>query len=243
MARRLIQEPEQAQRGDPIGGTEFRHPAYAQISATRTTGNAVLYGSDFVHHQSIRIQIAKSRLTRSLSNDWLSADSLPYIEVELSEAQWASFVSSMNVGSGTSCTLRYFNKEEIAGLPDPVSRTDTFSTEAGETMREALAALDELRAEIKASGLSGKKADALLRKTDAARQHISGNMQFVGDQFVEHMEKVTEAAKVEVNAYAVNTLMRAGLVALTDGRPVIELLTEPGKPVSASQPSPMSETA
>lgn len=226
MTRRTIQEPVQTVRKDPMGGVEFSHPAYARIGASRVTGGAVLYGSDFVHQQHICIRIYKSKLTRSLSNDWLFADSTLYIEVDLSEAQWASFVSSMNVGQGTSCTLRYLGGDEIPGLPDPEVRTDTFGREASQTMNKALAALQDLKASVKAAGLSGKKADEILRKADAASAHISGNMRFVADQFGEHMERVTEAAKVEVNAYAVNTLMRAGIAALSGGKPVIELLTK-----------------
>jgi hypothetical protein len=235
VSRRPIQEPTQTKRSDPLGGTEFTHPAYAQIGASRVTGAAVLYGSDFVHHQYICVRIAKSTLTRSLSNDWLFADSLPYIEVDLSEAQWASFVSSMNVGSGVSCTLRFRDKQEIPGLPDPVQRTETFAAEAKQMMGRALTELKSLEEAIHGSGLSGKKVEALSRQVQSARSAISGNLGFVADQFGEHMEKVTESAKVEVNAYAINTLMRAGLQALSNGKPVIELLTDASSTAAGAQ--------
>lgn len=216
MARKT-QEPEVTQETGPMEGRRYKHPAYAQIGASRVSGAAVLYGSDFKHQNFVRISIAKSELVRNLSNDWAFASSVPYIEIDLSEAQWATFVSSMNVGSGTKCTVRQLGGEIIPGLPDPESRKDQFHGEAGDMMAEALAELAALRAEVVESKMSQKQKDAILSKAQSVQQHITGNLAFVLDQFGEHMERTVEKAKIEINAYATNAVMHAGLNALTGG--------------------------
>jgi hypothetical protein len=109
----------------------------------------VLYGSDFTHQNFVRIRVAKSSLRRDLSNDWVHADMSPYLEIDLSVAQWASFVSSLNVGSGTQCTLRTMKgMGEIPELPAPASRRDQFRDEAREACKTAFDAIEELRASV-----------------------------------------------------------------------------------------------
>ncbi|MFM0608667.1 hypothetical protein PQR05_29475 [Paraburkholderia sediminicola] len=216
MARR-IEEPTITEDNARVGDKSLRyeHPAYAQIAASRVSGHVNLYGSDFSHQHFVRIKVARSSIRRDLSNDWVSADLTPYIEVDLSEAQWASFVSSMNVGGGTQCTLRFLKGEgEIADLPAPASRRDQFKSEAIAACREAFAAIDELKAAIAETKLSQKQRDDLMKRADSVRGRLNGSLPFVLDQFGEHMEATVEKAKSEINAYYVATVHRAGLAAL-----------------------------
>lgn len=191
------------------------HPAYAQIGASRVSGSARLYGSDFVHQNFVRIRISKSEMHRSLANDNPYGSNQSYIEVDLSEAQWATFVSSMNVGWGTQCTLRYRDREEIPGIAAPAEdRQQQFKREAAERAERAVAQMDELAAEIDALKVSEKQKNALKGRLTTARMQLTSNIPFVLDQFAENMEKTVEKAKVEVNAYVLNTIQRAGLQAL-----------------------------
>jgi hypothetical protein len=201
-----------------------KHPAFAQIGASRVSGSARLYGSDFVHQNFVRVRIGKSELHRSLANDNPYGGSAGYIEVDLSEAQWASFVSGMNIGFGVQCTLRYRNGQEIPGIAAPEEdRQQQFKREVKERADRALAQMDELVAEIAALKLSEKQKNALQGRVSAARMQLTNNIPFVLDQFAENMEKTVEKAKVEVNAYVLNTIQRAGLDALgvKSGTPVI----------------------
>lgn len=205
MARK-VQEPSCNAQGDSMGGDLYEHPAYAQIGASRVSGGAILYGSDFRHQYYITIRIAKSALRRSLSNDWPLATGLPYIEVSLSEAQWATFISTLNVGSGVQCTLDYLGGNEIPGIPNPVRRQEQFANEMDRNNSEAHARIDELRRLVQESGLSAKKRDDILRKIDGVKGSFGGNTKFIAEQFGEHMEKVAQSAKVEINAYALHMM-------------------------------------
>ena len=101
-----FQQPTAEKVGSNITETVESHPAYAQISASRVSGQTNLYGSDFSHQNYVTISIHASELHRSLSRDW-AFSRREYIEVAMSESQWAAFVSSMNVGCGIQCTLSH----------------------------------------------------------------------------------------------------------------------------------------
>lgn len=191
------------------------HPAFGQISANRINGRGIrLYGSDFEHHNTIQITIYESYLNRGLSND-RHHNGKQLIEVELSEAQWATFVSSLNCGMGVQCTLRARETDYmIDELPAPKDRLEQFRGEAQETVRDAMAKLDELAEKVKMMGLPAGKLTTIIRAVALAKQEIEDNLPFVAKQFSEHMETTVERAKIEVNAYATSAIQRAGLAAL-----------------------------
>lgn len=197
----------------PVSDTIETHPSYGQIGASRVSGGAVLYGSDFVSQHYVTITISKSELHRGLNNDWPhSREEL--ISVALTEAQWATFVSSMNAGRGVQCTLEHIGCEPIPQIDKPTDRRAQFASELKERFAEATTALNELRAEIDAAKLSEKAKDALRSKLHSAERNITPNLKFVADQFDEHMEASTEKAKIEVASYIEAHIRRAGLSVL-----------------------------
>lgn len=202
------------------------HPAYGQITLHKINGSSVLYGSDFVHHQCVRITIHRSELNRSLSQDWHhQRDTL--IEVDLSEAQWANYVSSFNLGSGVPCTLRYVANDEVPikpYLPDPDLRRE-YSVEVAKRLDDAALSLYKLKEKIKAETIKlPKKVQAeLLEPIERAITQIKSNVPFVKESFDKHVEDSIEKAKVEVNAYATNIIMRAGLEAIEQRKQLLEI--------------------
>ena len=212
--RGLTQEPVATKNEGPMEGIEYRHPAYASISAHRVSGGAVLYGSDFQHQHYVTIKIGPAHLRRTLANDWHFAELGSYVEVNLSEAQWAHFVSAMNAGSGTQCTLTDLMGDQIPGLAEPTDRRQQFSLEADERMQRALRSIEDAKEAVKASGLSQKKQAELLSKMDRARADIGSNLHFVADQFSEHIENTVERAKSEVDGYMTGAMRQLGLQAL-----------------------------
>lgn len=212
---------------DPVSESVETHPAYAMIGASRVSSTGhYLYGSDFRHQHFVTITVRRGEMHRSLSRDWHSARE-EYIEVALSEAQWATFVSSLNTGSGVPCTLQAKDGRYVSRIPQPEPKADLFKSELTERFSDGRKALAELRARLEA-GKGGKESLKLL---DRALREISGSAQFVSDQFGEHMEEVVERVKIEVNAYAQQTLMRMGLdAAKTDLPLALEAKAEEKKP-------------
>lgn len=220
-----IQEPVATESRSNSGGTKtvYKHPAYAQIRANRVTGGTTLYGSDFVHHNFITIAIARSELTRELAHDWHFARQ-DEIEVTLSEAQWATFVSSLNVGTGTPCTLTHLRGEVVPSLPyrnaadDHKKEVHAKITEATKIVDEAMKALDE---ELGPS-LSSKKKAIVMERLTRLRRELGSNLPFVADSLDRHMEQTVEKAKIEVHAYANSVIQRTGLAALA-GNALLQL--------------------
>ena len=200
--------------------TVTTHPAFAQIAASRVSGHAHLYDSDFSHQHYINVTIRRSQLHRTLSRDWAFGTE-DLITVAMSEAQWATFVSSMNMGSGTPCTLQREGGKSIPSLPPAESVDHQFKHEVRATL---LHISEELKKCV--SGIDGPLGKGSAKELRAQIEHLSfalvDSTSFVSTRFDEHVEETVEKAKVEINAYVGNAVARAGLEALSGGRAVIE---------------------
>lgn len=193
------------------------HPAFGQISVSKVNGGrTALYGSDFLHHNTVRLEICTSEHNRNLSHDWYF-EKERQIEIEMSEAQWATFVSSFNT-TGVPCTLRYVIGDPSGsrpGLPDPDLRRE-FSNEVGKAFEASLDELEKLRNKIEGSKLPKKTQSDLVDHIRMAIQEIASNVPFVKESFDKHVETSIEKAKTEVNAYMTGEVMRAGLQVLQE---------------------------
>ena len=203
---------------DPYGS--FTHPAYGSISASRVTGASMLYGSDFEHQNTVRVRIGPATWRRNLNQDWHHGSLSSYIEVELSEAQWATFVSTLNSGSGTPCTITERDGRLVPGLPPPDPKQDVFKAEVAGKLNHALQVLNEALAAIDAESLSGAAKTRLKAKVEKAKQELKDNLPFVIDSFGEHVEDKIEEAKVEIEAHLQHAIVTRGLQALEGARPV-----------------------
>ena len=202
------------------------HPAYAMIGASRVsaTPGAELFGSDFLHGNYVTISVKRARLDRGLSSDWHHGHGTDLIEVAVSEAQWATFVSAMNVGDGVPCTLRYIEGQSVPGIErDQGGRREQLNDEVRQTLADALTALEALRDDA-----PSKK---YREKVESAIQQIKSNLPYVARQFDKHAENTVEKAKMEVNAYVTQTLQRAGMTAIGRAAPI--LLTTDEEPPDA----------
>lgn len=192
-------------------GVEFKHPAFGQIRASRVQGgHGVLYDSDFHSNCFITLEITGSTLTRSLSNDWhFSKDQK--IEIAMTEAQWATFVSSLNFGSGTPCTLVRFNREKIPVIEWDETKRDMFKTEHDDRLSTARQTLDEMLQIFNTLKVSGKARAELKMLTERAKAEIGSNLEFTSDQFERHMEKTVERAKQEIHGHMTALTTSAGV--------------------------------
>lgn len=192
------------------------HPAYATIGASRVSSSpgAALFGSDFRHQHYMTVTIRKANLRRGLSNDWTFGHT-ELIEVALSEAQWATFVATPNMGTGTPCTLEFLGGEGyVPGIEPITDRRAQANEEVARAMAEARTAIEELR-----DAAPSKKLRELAEK---ALRRMSDSTPWAVKQFDEHMERTVETAKIEVNAYLTSAVQRAGLEAL-GATPMLEL--------------------
>lgn len=192
------------------------HPAYGSIRVTRASGHQRLFGSSFDHQHYMIVTVNRASLHRSLSTDrHHSRDEL--VEVHLSEAQWARFISGVGIGNGTPCTISAVGGINMADMPRR-NETEEFEKdlrkEAVRTSKyldeaiAAMAALADDKAPTKA------KRQEVLAKLQTARQHMTDHMPFTVQQLAEKMEVIVQDAKIEVDAYVNNTVVEAGIAEL-----------------------------
>lgn len=188
-------------------GEENTHPAWALIGANRVSSSppgATLFASDIRHQHSVIIHITQASRRRNLLRDWLHGRR-QLIEVQLSEAQWASFVSSMNSGQGVPCTLLHVQGEQIPGVP--------FEPRLKQSMDEVRNAADKAFEHIKEAfdAYAEKKNAGNLRTLKYAIANATANVVFAGDSLTEHAEEVVEKSRADIEAMIVSYAERAGV--------------------------------
>jgi hypothetical protein len=192
--------------------TTLSHPAFGAIKASRVQGRAELFGSDMSHDRYISVAINRAVMNRSLSSNWVFAND-EVIEVALSEAQWATFVSAMNVGVGVPCTIAHIEGKRLPQIERDSSEQNRFAGELKASLEKAMLALGELSELATGRPLKAAESSRIRSLAFAAHRAISDSAPFVAKQFAEHMEEKTEAAKAEVHAMAMQVLAGVPLVA------------------------------
>lgn len=228
------------------------HPSFGQVQFTRITGgHSRLYGSSIRKHgSSIMLTIRRSEPQYDLGRSWFFGREA-LIEVELSAAQFAELLTTMNIGSGVPCTIKTMwvdgRYEQIKPPPDdePLEHervAQEFAND-GKYARSINGALDDAQATVDAmlAGKSLRKADlktvqAKLRK---ARQEVTANLPFMLGQFREAAEKVKTTVMAEADAWLTSVVQRAGLTALAGQAPSLEI----DGPSSDENEEPVSDTS
>ncbi|CAA2141399.1 hypothetical protein [Hyphomicrobium sp. ghe19] len=201
-------------------GIRMTHPAFGQLGAFRTSGRRTLYGSDFEHNAYITIRLSASELNRDLSRDWPYAKKQLF-EISLSEAQWATFVSALNVGEGVQCTIDYREGHGyVPSFPIP-DRTAQYSAEFAGKLDIALHKLRTLINTIEDMPLPKAKKDTLKGPVNSVITELKHNLPYVARSFDEHVEETVEKMKSEVHGYIQGVLTRTGLEALQGQSPVL----------------------
>lgn len=189
------------------------HPAFGLISVHRVTSTPgdILFDSDVRHSRVIRLRIHRARRSRDLSHDHVSeAQSL--IEVDMSEAQFASCVSSMNT-MGVPCTLRRVGDDyNVPGL-EYAPRLKQTMDEVHEAASAAFAQIEQAMAEL--DGLDAKAGVKARREAmDTLRSRIRNavpNVDWAGQQLAEQAEAVVQRARADVEAMVTAKAAQLGI--------------------------------
>lgn len=182
------------------------HPAFGLIGANRVQSNGtVLFDSDVKHHHFVTVRISTAVRTRKLKHDSLFPKER-LIEVAMSEAQWASFVSSMNSGSGVACTIEARERGEVTPDMPYAPRLQESMDEVRSAGVEALEAVRKAFAEYKAHKTVGN-----LRHLEAMIANAPSNMEFAAKSLNEHAENVVQKARADIEAMVLAKSEQLGL--------------------------------
>lgn len=212
MPPREVEQPGQDQWGADV------HPGFGMIGASRiqSTPGAVLFDSDVRHQNTIVVRIKRASRKRDLKSDYLHATSSDIVEIEMSEAQWASFVSTMNSGDGVPCTIRRTEKDgAMAGLeyaPRLALSMQEVHQAAVDTFAEIKAARDAL-AELKARVPKAKAAEVrdAERHLHYAIENATANVDFTSKQLAKHAENVVQKARADIEAVVTRKAAQLGI--------------------------------
>lgn len=194
-------------------GNEETHPAFGKIGAYRVSHGppgTPVFQSDIMHQWTVRIQIQGAVRIRDLNHDWVHERGPRLIEVELSEAQWASFVSAVNT-SGVPCTILAIDGKDVEKVPyDPrlehsLRETREAANRAFEEIVEALRVFEETPATPAAAK---REALATLR---AKIRNAQPNVEYAGKTLNEHAENVVERARFDVETMILRHAQQLGL--------------------------------
>jgi len=212
---------------------EREHPSYGIIRISRTSGGMPrLFGSPLAHHYgTIRLTIGSAKWIHSLHHDrYHGSLSGEHIEIEMSAAQFADMITSLNVGAGTPCTIRNLAGVHIPPPPDHATEAEHIRDNFEGSLGKYTAKAHEYRKKIEelTNKLPAKAKDQIRVALDVIEHQLGSNVPFVVKQFQEATTKIATAAKAEVEAFVSNAIRAAGLDAIAEGR--LPSLLPSGKP-------------
>jgi hypothetical protein len=201
------------------------HPAYGQISAARVHGSVDLYGSNIRHNGFVEVRVMGSR-EEILHGSRRHYNTVEEMSLWLSEAAWATFISSLNTGSGVPCTIRSKHSGPLVQLPEIEGETYAQKrekeialavTRRAEQLKEAVAFFDDLMANGTPKRADLKKfRDMLIQPVD----NLASNIVFESRVLNEHSEDLVHEARSEIEAYVTRVAMQ--FPGLNDTAPKIQ---------------------
>ena len=188
--------------------TRVQHESFGFIKASRVSGQAQLFDSAVDHQHYVTIEIGQAEQVRRYNESYVHGGTRGgFISVAMSESQFAQFITSMNVGSGAPCTIQYVAGKRREPPPPDTNTRETFENEVKEQAVKIGADLVKAIAELRGlvdNGKAGKKdLQAALAKFEFALRGLDSNMPFMMRRFAEGIEKLTDRAKMDLNAHAV----------------------------------------
>lgn len=202
--------------------TKERADSYGMLQINRISGNgnAVLFGSSITHNETIRLSIHPGTVTRTLNHDWYYAEGKPFIEVEMSQAQFAEAITSMNMGSGVPVTIRRLNGKgvEHEGFINKRVQFEQEFRERMEKLEKSLRHLTEESEELLRNKKSLNKGDreSILNELNRLKMEISSNIPFMMSSYNEQLDKTSKEAKAEIEAFTINKINQLGITKLQE---------------------------
>ncbi len=199
----------------------YKHPSYCLVSFSRRQGNPKLFGSALTMHYSyVTLQIKTTSLVRDEHDDRYDGQiNGDIIEVDMSAAQFAELLTTMNVGLGTPGTLRRLNNVAIEEPPDLPSEVEhiqmTFDKDLRSFAKTVLEkSLPQARKILEKPSLNKADRAELLNILESVSRRLTDAVPFILEMFNESVGKRVTAAKTEIDSLFGVILRKTGLKSL-----------------------------
>lgn len=189
--------------------------AWGLVSFHRTTGHRRLFGSSIDNQNMILLEISKCKRKHDLGQYWYCPDE-SITQVILSEAQFASLITTMNQGPGVPCTIRFSqetgyiehdqkDESEIKSVSDEFKkRMKNF----GENIESQLSNIEQILLKKSINKSDRIELQKVLSKN---LQEIKSNIPFYLKQFEEASQNIVTQAKAETDAFVTSVIHKHGL--------------------------------
>jgi len=170
---------------------EFRHPSYGLAQFSRRQGSPKLFGTALEHHYNyVTLSIRRATLIRGDHGDRyhgsLRGD---LIEIDLSAAQFAELLTTMNVGMGVPCTINSLNNASVEAPPDLPNEAQGIRDGFKETFRTFVHGLAQkaqaVREILEKKTLNKSDRDQIQRVIEGVVREMSDRAPFVIEMFRE----------------------------------------------------------
>lgn len=213
-------------------GTSYKHPSFGMLSFNRTHGgHSNLFGSSIQHNDTIHMVLREGVVTRGLNDDWYVGED-EILEVEMSQSQFAELITSMNVGTGTPCTIKYLRGKGRINEADFINKRQQITNEFKESMNERMSDAKEFYDEVNELFTTKKSIgkgdrEMILRRLANVTQGMESSSKFIFDQFQNQIDKTITEAKGEIEAFAQNKINAIAQQALVEQKEDILKLENP----------------
>jgi hypothetical protein len=208
---------------DPEDPPEVKHESFGMLALGRrqSTGSP-LFGSDLIHQNLMAITLKEGKRQSHLSQDWYHAGKT-IAEIEISQTQFAEFITGANQGDGIPCTIRYAYGKHME--PPPIHNQiemvkTTFKNKLKNIDGEFEKALSNLKTMMDKPSIGKRDREEILNMVAMLRQSTVSNLPFVQEQFNEACASTVNVAKMELEAHKnhiVRTIGEKALKALNEG--------------------------
>ena len=186
---------------------KIKHPSFANlyIGRSQCSGQKALFGSSIKHHDTITLKIFPAFIDRDLNMDRYFPEARPYIEIEMSQSQFAQAITSLNMGAGVPVTLRRLHDQYIEPCPF-VDKREQFNNEFREDMNaltrkltEATKHVEKLIEEKRTFNKADK--DQILSALKSVTSQLASHYPYMYSMFNEQMDKTVTEAKAEIESH------------------------------------------
>lgn len=199
------------------------HPSYGMVRFSRCQGNpGRLFGSSLRTHESyVTLSVGSGERIHSSGYDrYFGSMRGEFIEVDLSAAQFAELLTTMNVGAGVPCTIRRFNGKKIENPPETQVEVEKIRTAFKRDMKNLAS---RCKSDVKAvqeildkKNLTKADREEILNKVNRIMMNVESDTPFMLSQFEEATEKVVQHAKAEVDAFATANVLAEGIRSIAE---------------------------
>lgn len=204
-----------------------KHESYGMISFSRasSSGKRNLFGSSIQHGNTIFMRLHHAELERTLNTDWYSDDGL-IAEIELSNAQFAELITSLNQGNGVPCTIKWLNGKDIEPCPME-DKSEKHRREFSSHQDNVRSSIDDMiestRELFNKKSLSKADREAILNSLERLKMEVVKNSEHQVAMFDEQMAKTVTEAKSEIEAFVQNKIIALGNQTLVQNIDAIKL--------------------